>query len=141
MSFGYSCGDFIAGANLSYRLVKALSETQGPCIEYQEANAEIASIQQTFLLVSQMKPSPLLDIATINAAGFIIMSFMQLIGEFLQKTEDYRRKMSNTHGTNNLSSWQKMGWVLFKKDELVTLKSTLHQKLGNINVLLSAAHL
>jgi hypothetical protein len=138
MSFEYSCGDFIAGANLSYRLIKALSTTQEPCIEYQEAISEIASLQQTFLLVSNMQPNRNLDAATINAAGFIVMSSMNLIADFLAKTEEYRRKMSTKHC---LSNWQKMGWVLFRKDELVELKDTLHQKLSNINVLLSTANL
>jgi hypothetical protein len=45
MSFGYGIGDFIAGANLSYRLIRALSESQGASMEYQEAIAEISSLQ------------------------------------------------------------------------------------------------
>ncbi|KFY85218.1 hypothetical protein V500_08610 [Pseudogymnoascus sp. VKM F-4518 (FW-2643)] len=83
MSFGYSIGDFIAGANLSYRLLQALSSSQGPSQEYQEALIEIGAIHQAFL--------------------------------------------------------QKMGWVLFKKDELRALKDALHLNLNSISVLLATA--
>ncbi|KFZ17800.1 hypothetical protein V502_04399 [Pseudogymnoascus sp. VKM F-4520 (FW-2644)] len=83
MSFGYTIGDFIAGANLSYRLLQALPSSQGPSQEYQEALIEIGAIHQAFL--------------------------------------------------------QKMGWVLFKKDELRALKDALHLNLNSISVLLATA--
>ena len=57
MSFGYSVGDFIAGANLTYRLIRAFSETQGASHEYEEAIGELASLQQTFLQIGQAQPS------------------------------------------------------------------------------------
>lgn len=38
-------------------------------------------------------------------------------------------------------SWQKMGWVLFKKDELRALKDALHLNLNSISVLLATAQL
>lgn len=134
MSFEYSCGDFIAGAYLSYKLIRALSESQGACIEYQEAIAEITSLQETFILISTMKPSDTLDIATINAASHFVMSSMNMIGDFLVKTREYRRKAKAAGGPFNMSAWQRMGWVLFKKEELTTLKNDLHQKISNINV-------
>jgi hypothetical protein len=98
MSFGYSVGDFIAGANLSYRLIKALSETQGAFLEYQEAIAEVASLQQMFLqqmflTVSQMRANSTLSQATINSAQLIVMSSMELIGAFLAKTQKYRERL------------------------------------------------
>ncbi|KFZ10860.1 hypothetical protein V501_05004 [Pseudogymnoascus sp. VKM F-4519 (FW-2642)] len=49
MSFGYFIGDFIAGANLSYKLFKALSCSRGASQEYQEAVMEISAIHQAFL--------------------------------------------------------------------------------------------
>jgi len=133
-------GDFIAGANLSYRLIKALSETQGASIEYQEAIAELGSLQQTFLQVGQMKPNPTLSRATINAASCIVLSSVSLIGEFLSKTQKYRERLYGGRSGNTVSdSWQKMGWVLFKKEELKALKEALHLRLANIAVLLSTA--
>ncbi|KAJ5288962.1 hypothetical protein N7478_001992 [Penicillium angulare] len=38
MSFGVSVGDFLSGANLAYKLIRALSESNGSTMEYQEAS-------------------------------------------------------------------------------------------------------
>jgi hypothetical protein len=142
MSFGYSVGDFIAGANLSYQLIRALSETRGACIEYQEAILELGSIQQTFLQVGQMRPNHTLDRATINAAAHIVLSSLTLVGAFLKKTEKYRERLSGAGLGNTMSdSWQKMGWVLFQREELKSLKDALHLRLTNIGVLLSTAQM
>jgi hypothetical protein len=40
-----------------------------------------------------------------------------------------------------MSSWQKVGWALFKKEELKDLKDRLHVKLSSISVLLQTAKL
>jgi hypothetical protein len=36
MSFGYLVGDFIAGANITYRLIRVLADSSGASEEYQE---------------------------------------------------------------------------------------------------------
>lgn len=142
MSFGYSIGDFIAGANLSYQLIRALSGSQGASVEYQDALIELGCLQQTFLQVGRMTSNPNLTPATINAASHIVLSSIGLIGDFLEKTKRYRERLCGNNSANTLSdSWQKMGWVLFKKEELKTLKDTLHVKLSNISLLLATAKL
>jgi hypothetical protein len=135
MSFGYGVGDFIAGANLTYRLIRALSASQGASIEYQEAMFELRAIQQVFLQVSQMRASSILSQATINAASHIIISSLEIIGRFLDKSQKYQRRLSGG------DSWCKIGWALFKKDELKGLRDSLHVKLSAVNLLLSSARL
>ena len=139
MSFGYGIGDFIAGANLSYRLIQALSSTKGASIEYQEALMEVGSIQQCFLQVGRLTENPNLNHETVNAASYIVLSSMDMIGEFMMRTKRYREvaRMENDMS----DSWQKMGWVLFKKQELKALQDALHLKLQSVSVLLSTAQL
>ncbi|KAH8749657.1 hypothetical protein BGZ57DRAFT_130946 [Hyaloscypha finlandica] len=142
MSLQYSLGDFIAGANMTYRLIRALSETKGACMEYQEAMSELGALQQTFLQVGYLRPSHTLSQATINAAAYIVLSSVELIGEFLRKTQKYRQRFTRAGPGNAVSdSWQKMGWVLFKREELKALKDALHLRLTNIGVLLSTAQI
>ena len=142
MSFGYSVGDFIAGANLTYRLISALSETQGASMEYQEAIHELGSIQQTFFQVGQMKASSMLSQATINVASHIVISSLELIGNFLERTKKYRQRFCSNSGTGLVAdSWRKMGWALFKREELESLRESLHRKLTAIGVLFSTAQL
>jgi hypothetical protein len=142
MSLQYSLGDFVAGANMTYRLIRALSETKGACMEYQEAMSELGALQQTFLQVGYLRPSHTLSQATINAAAYIVLSSVELIGEFLRKTQKYRHRFTGAGPGNAVSdSWQKMGWVLFKREELRALKDALHLRLTNIGVLLSTAQM
>ena len=142
MSFGYSVGDFIAGANLTYRLISALSETQGASIEYQAAIHELGSIQQTFFQVGQMKASNILRQDTINAVSHIVISSLELIGSFLERTKKYRQRFCSNSGSGLVTdSWRKVGWALFKREELESLRKSLHRKLTAIGVLLSTAQL
>ncbi|KAE9378309.1 hypothetical protein N431DRAFT_306069, partial [Stipitochalara longipes BDJ] len=142
MSLGYSLGDFIEGANMTYRLIRAMAETKGACMEYQEAMSELGALQQTFLQVGHLSPSQTLSQATINAAAYIVLSSMELIGAFLLKTQKYRQRLARVGAGHPVSdSWQKMGWVLFKREELKALKDNLHLRLTNIGVLLSTAQM
>jgi hypothetical protein len=79
-----------------------------------------------------MAENPNLSPATINAASHIVLSSMTLIGDFVSETKSYRGR---------LHSWQNMGWVLFKADELKTLKDALHIKMTSTLLLLSTAQL
>ena len=89
-----------------------------------------------------MKASNVLSQATINAASHIVNSSLELIGSFLERTKKYRRRFCSNGGTGLVTdSWRKMGWALFKKEELESLRKSLNMKLTAIGVLLSTAQL
>ncbi|KAK2760781.1 hypothetical protein FQN54_002018 [Arachnomyces sp. PD_36] len=142
MSFGFSAGDFIAGANLAYQLIRALSDSKGATIEYQEAIQELDCMHKTFMQVGQMRASNLLSQATLNAISWMAHSSKEVIAKFLEKTEKYRQSLSRKGGTSSLlkDSWRKIGWSLYKKQELVELKMSLRTRLAAISVLVSTAH-
>ena len=138
MSFGYSIGDLMAGANLTYRVIHALTSSTGASDEYQEAINELGCMQQTFLQVGHLKRSHAVCQATINAVSHLVISSIETIGKFLEKIKLYQRRLSENYG-GMAGSWQKVGWTLFKKEELMRLRDTLHVRLNAVNVLLSAA--
>ncbi|KAF5017060.1 hypothetical protein F66182_11066 [Fusarium sp. NRRL 66182] len=133
MSFGYSVGDVLAGANLTYRLLRAMADTKGASTEYFEAMAELSNIQQAFLQTSQIRSHEQLPPATINALSHIVLSSMDTIAKFLDRTKQYPRSKSFQN------SWYKVGWTLYKSHELRALRDSLHSRLASIQVLLSAA--
>jgi hypothetical protein len=140
MSFGFSVGDFLAGANLAYRLIRALSETRGARMEYQEVIDELGCIQQTFLQVEHMSSSNIFCQATINAISHIMNSSIDVMARFLEQTEKYRQSLSSNGGQSLAAeSWRKIGWSLFKKEELTSLRDTLQTRLTAINILVSTA--
>ncbi|KAI0202597.1 hypothetical protein F4808DRAFT_458768 [Astrocystis sublimbata] len=138
MSFGFSVGDFIAGADLAHKLIKIMTETRGASIEYQEALAELCGIQQIFIQISQMSRNEILPKATLNSIAQIIMPSMGIIANFLDRTKHYQEKLSGGNGLS--SSWCKVGWALYRTEELKLLRNTLHARLTAINTLLAAAN-
>ncbi|KAI1758636.1 hypothetical protein GGR53DRAFT_516411 [Hypoxylon sp. FL1150] len=138
MSFGFSIGDFIAGADLAYKLIRVMSETRGASIEYQEALAELCGIQQTFMQITQLGRSEILPKATLNALAQISMPSMTIIADFLDRTKHYQSKLTKGGGLGG--SWCKVGWALYRRDELKLLRDTLHARLSAINALLAAAN-
>ncbi|TLS26623.1 hypothetical protein PpBr36_05285 [Pyricularia pennisetigena] len=76
MSFGYSVGDLIAGANMTHKLVRLMSGTSGASVEYQEAMAELCAMQDAFIQISKMHRVSDVRIfpqATVNAVSVIVI--------------------------------------------------------------------
>ena len=55
MSFGFSVGDFLAVAELAYKLGKALSDTKGAAKEYQELITELNVVHKVLLQVDDLR--------------------------------------------------------------------------------------
>lgn len=88
-----------------------------------------------------MRASNLFCQATLNAISYTVDSSREVMARFLEKTEKYRRSLSRNGLRTSLTrdSWRKIGWSLYKKQELVDLKTTLQTKLMAINILVSTA--
>ncbi|KAF4464925.1 ABC transporter transmembrane domain type 1 [Fusarium albosuccineum] len=139
MSFGYSVGDVIAGANLTYRLIRIMADTKGGSVEYLEAMSELSGMQQAFLQIGQIRSHEMLPPATVNAASHIVLGSMDIIAKFLERSKHYQRQLENPRASTFQGSWYKVGWSLYKSHELRALRDALHSRLTSIQVLLSAA--
>ncbi|KAI0186700.1 hypothetical protein EV127DRAFT_324351, partial [Xylaria flabelliformis] len=138
MSFGYSIGDFIAGANLTCQLVRVLSASRGACIEYQEALTELRAMEQAFLQAGNLVKSRMFTQDVINAIACIALSSIDTIDKFLERTRDLQSRLDNrAYGLNH--SWSKVGWQFYGKEELRALKTQLHERLSSINTLITTA--
>ncbi|TLD23879.1 hypothetical protein PspLS_06316 [Pyricularia sp. CBS 133598] len=127
---------YLSCANTTYKLIRVLSDTRGACIKYQEAMPELCAMQQAFIQVSQMSSdrSGLMPRATVKSASFISYRAQPITSDV--SPGKMRRGISGSIE----GSWCKVGWTLFKKDELRELRDLLHARLASINTLLSAAH-
>ncbi|RSL70421.1 hypothetical protein CEP53_001896 [Fusarium sp. AF-6] len=130
MSFGYSVGDVIAGANLTCRLIKIMADTKGGSVEFLEAMAELSAMQQAFFQVSNIRSHEMLPPATVNAASHIVLSSMDIIAKFLERSKHYQRILGDSRASTFESSWCKIGWTLYKSHELRDLRDALHAKLA-----------
>jgi hypothetical protein len=88
---------------ISLGVIRALSETRGASLEYEEAINELASMQDTFLQVVQMRSSSTSSRATVNAVSHIVLLSVNLIAEFLEKTKKYRERFFGSGSGNTVS--------------------------------------
>lgn len=145
MSFGYSVGDFIAGAELTYKLICVLKDSRGASMEYQQTMHDLSAMQQAFLQVDRLRHNPAIPQATFNSMSHIVMSATDVISRFLKKSRDLKKSLGDDRDqqyqrtTSDIfnDSLVKIGWVLFKKDELKELRDALHSRLSSISLLLS----
>ncbi|OAA60152.1 ABC transporter, transmembrane domain, type 1 [Cordyceps fumosorosea ARSEF 2679] len=116
VSFGYPVGDLIAGANLTYKLVRIMSDTRGASDEYVQAMSEVSAMQQAFMQVGHIRTHKLLPPATVNATSHIVISSLDIITAFLKKTEGYHSMLEN-------------GSTVSGSQELLELRDALRSRL------------
>jgi hypothetical protein len=141
MSFGFSVGDLIGAANLTYRLIKALHGSQDAGEEYRAAINELGCVQQAFMRVSSLGANRNISQATFEAASCIIMGSIDIIQSFLDKTKRYDRRLGGFGSSGLALNLRKVGWTLFKAEDMKKLRDTLHARLSALSVLLIAANL
>ncbi|KAI6522726.1 hypothetical protein MCOR10_005539 [Pyricularia oryzae] len=110
MSFGYSVGDLIAGANMTNKLIRIMSGTSGARIEYQEAMAELCAMQDAFIQISRMHRASdvrLFPQATVNAVSVIVIQSIDTIGKFLKRTKSYHKAIGRGEACGVEGSWRK----------------------------------
>lgn len=142
MSFGFSVGDLIGAGNLTYQLIKALHSSQDAGDEYRAAINELGCMQQAFMRVSCLSANPNISQATFESASCIVMGSMDIIKSFLEKTKRYDRRLGGGMGMTGLAlNLRKVGWTLFKADDMKKLRESLQSRLAALSVLLMAANL
>ncbi|KAK8137565.1 hypothetical protein PG984_003058 [Apiospora sp. TS-2023a] len=145
MSFGYSVGDFVTGYNVTCQLVRILAGSRGACLEYQEATTELRAMEEIFLKVGDLVKSMLYPRDITNGVASISLSAIDVIDRFYERSKEYQDQLGQRRSDHEKatisfeSSWCKIGWTLFKKEELRALKTQLHERLTSINLLLGMA--
>lgn len=140
MSFGFSMGDIVRAATLVPKLILALSDSSGSTHEYQQTVQDLACVHRTLLQVEQIRQASILNQSTINALLHEVNDTKKTVLEFLEKASKYRKTLQKGgSGSSVEDSWRKIGWSLFKKEEVNTLREVLQLRLLSINIMLSTA--
>jgi hypothetical protein len=113
MSFGFSVGDFIAGAQLAYTLCQSLSSAKGAAQDYRELLAELNVVHKVLLQVHQLRASNQLALATTNNLLFIVASATDAMESFFIAYESYDLSLTGDGSGNALKDvWMKGSWAL-----------------------------
>lgn len=142
MSFGYSVGDFLTGANVAIKMYHMLATTKCSTVEHAEIMLELKILEETFNGIVALSKNLAVRLDTLKGAELLALASAQTIRDFLKRTKTAREKMS-CPGTGNVisESWRKMGWANFKQDELKVLKDGLHERQSHIQMILQLAQL
>lgn len=141
MSTDFSVGELIGAANLTYRLIKALHGSHDAGDEYRAAINELGCVQQALVRVSCLGSNKNFPRATFDSASCLVMGSMDIIESFLNRTKKYDRRLGSLGSPGFSQTWRKVGWTLFKAEEMKFLRDTLRTRLSALGILLAAANL
>jgi len=136
MSFGFSVGDFIAVGSLVLKIGATLRESTGSSADYQKLLLRFGCFEQLLktvrVTISQL-PTP-----TMIAIHELVRQCEPLLRKFDTATEKYKRSLSSGGSGRKLNdSWRKIGWGMYKRDEILELFDGLGKQMDAINLLLS----
>jgi hypothetical protein len=141
MSFGFSVGDLIGAASLTHCLIRALQGSHDAGDDYRAAIDELGCMQHAFMKVHDLGKNPNTSGATFLPAYSIVMGAMGIIQAFLEKTKKYDRRLRGLGPSSLAQNMRKVGWTLYKAEDMKKLRETLHARLSSLSVLLIAANL
>ncbi|TFY76573.1 hypothetical protein EWM64_g7438 [Hericium alpestre] len=137
-------GDIFSLIQLARSVQKALSESAGASMEYQDLVMEVDSfikivncVHRTMSFHGPNRLPPSVE----NALNASLAICSVLIGKIGNKIIDYRESLRKGGGTRMmLDSWRKIGWGLFAKNEMIDLQRRLAEQVEVMNTLLTLAH-
>ena len=137
MSFGYGVGDVIAVATLVTKIARSLRETTGSSQDFQNLVLRFDTFGQLLNTVQQIKSGQLPQSA-VSAICTHVANSKPLLRKFDETTERYKRSLSGAGSGKRLQdSWRKIGWGLYKRQEILELSDGLAKEIDAIQLLLS----
>ena len=127
-----SFGDIVTAANIVLSIYKALSDSMGASYEYQCLISELRSFEQALrfvdIVITTAPPTGrhALDIAAE------ITTCLELLNKFHDRIGSYQKALGGGKGP----SWRKIGWSLFKADEVASFRQKISQHKQNISLFL-----
>ncbi|KAJ7643329.1 hypothetical protein DFH06DRAFT_597509 [Mycena polygramma] len=136
-----SFGDILALANLAWSIARVLRESTGSSAEYQALIAELESLGTALKSLEQFVATNRLQESVENACRFALSKCQADMAAFLKKVEGYQRSLKKGGSGNSVhDSWRKIGWGLFKKEEIALIRKQLADQKATISMMLALSH-
>jgi hypothetical protein len=128
-----SIGDIVTLANIVLSIYKALSDSMGASYEYQCLISELHSFEQALRFVDlAITVAPPTGRDALDIAAKITTCF-ELLKTFQGRIASYQKLLGGGKG----ASWRKIGWSLFKADEVASFRQKISQHKQNITLFLN----
>jgi len=134
MSFGFSIGDFLAGANLIKEIISALRGTAK--LEYRELELELHGLQRALDELEHLQPGPGQEVA-VNSVKAAALMCRYPLEEFQANLKRYQllSKHGNHRKLDVVEGWvRKVQWNIFMPDEVQKLRAYIAAHVGSLNM-------
>jgi hypothetical protein len=125
-------GEIVTAAKIVHLIYKALSDSMGASYEYQCLITELRSFEQALKIIDRAitaAPPTGRDALDIGAE---VTTCLELLKRFHDRIGSYQ-KLLGGKGV----SWRKIGWSLFKADEVASFRQKISQHKQNITLFLT----
>ena len=125
-------GELVTTVKIVNSIYKALSDSMGASYDYQCLITELRSFEQALKIVDHAitvatpTERDALDIAAETA------TCLELLNTFHDRIKSYQKVLGRGKG----ASWRKIGWSLFKADEVASFRQNISQHKHNISLFL-----
>ncbi|KAE8138588.1 hypothetical protein BDV38DRAFT_292185 [Aspergillus pseudotamarii] len=140
MSFGFSVGDFLAGAQLAHKLCQSLSYAKGASKEFQDLTRELFTTHRVLLQVEQLRACNQLTQSTLNAILFLAAGINEAMEEFMMGWDHYRDSLQRGGSGNRIKDiFRKGKWSISMDSEVDKLRNALRTNMLSLSVLVQLA--
>ena len=131
--FPFSVSDIVTAAKTVHSIYKALSDSMGASYDYQCLITELRSFEQALKFVDTVVTAapPTGRVALDIAAE--ITTCLEMLKTFDDRIKSYQKALGRGKG----ASWRKIGWSLFKADEVANFRQKITQHKLNITLFLN----
>lgn len=134
MSFGFSVGDFLAGATLTKDMITALRGSAK--LEYRELELELYGLQRALAELEHLKPRPDQEVA-VNAVKAAALMCRYPLEEFQAKLKRYHLfSKREGHRKRDVAErgMREVQWTLSMPDETMKLRAYIAAHVGSLNM-------
>ena len=128
-----SIGDIVTVANIVHSIYKALSDSMGASYDYQCLVSELRSFEQALKMVEvAITVTPPTGRFALDIAAEIT-TCLEMLKTFDARISSYQKAL----GGRKSASWRKIGWGVFKVDEVASFRQKISQHKQNIALFLN----
>ena len=126
-------GEIVTAVKIVHSIYKALSDSMGASYDYQCLIAELRSFERALKIVDHA----ITVVPPTGRDALDIAAETKACVEMLKKFDDRIRSYQKALGGGKGASWRKIGWSLFKSDEVASFRQRISQHKQNISLFLN----
>ncbi|KAI1798052.1 hypothetical protein LXA43DRAFT_5916 [Ganoderma leucocontextum] len=119
-------GDIVSAADLALRVSKALSSSRGSTYDYQYLIQELDALAHVLQVAEAATRTGLLERTTVNSLNAEVLRCRNVVERLWDQVRKYQKALGSGSKENGIeASWRKIGWGLFKTEDVREARAKL----------------